>query len=530
MYKVIIVDDESVIRESLANLVDWPSLGFEVAARFRDGQEAIDYITKAPVDVILTDIKMTFVSGLDVAKYVHENKLPIKVVLISGYKEFEFARQAISYNVVHYLLKPTRLSEINRIFKDIKLQLDKEDQEKRQYQELIPILQEQFLFDLVMGAIRDEKEIKRRIALLGMDISLGNRCCVISVKLSQFEQYLNSQWEYGKDNFYTAIRNILRGQQDNVNYFPIYDMQDNQSVIQVLAVSSVDTSEDLLRQGVERHFDAVKQSIEGLFGLKISIDIHRIYENIIEMVADNKSIMHAVDFKNTGNAQAMDVEAIDKFSEPYKLFMSYISAGNIEAVRNLFDGFMAEIGGMDVRTVRDFVVKLFAMLSNKLEEIGVNMYIASDRFNYDDILKSKNIEAMRRWGRAVLDDITAYMSRYREASDKKVIQQAKQFMMKNYYKDISLEDVADYVFLSPVYFSRFFKEQTSENFVDYLISIRMKKAMELLAKPQYKIYDVASMVGYKSAKYFSRLFKDYTGFTPSEYRHNFLEGSAKADE
>jgi len=125
-YRLIIADDEAHIRDGLSEMVDWKQLGFHIVDKLEDGQQVIDSLTLNPVDAILTDIQMPRKTGLDVAMHVFQNRLPIKIVLISGYREFEFAKQAVNYNVNHYLLKPTRLSEISEVFKNVKQQLDDE--------------------------------------------------------------------------------------------------------------------------------------------------------------------------------------------------------------------------------------------------------------------------------------------------------------------------------------------------------------------------------------------------------------------
>lgn len=124
MYRVIIADDEEYVRMGIAEVVDWHSMGFEIVRCMSDGREVIDYLQSHEVDVVLTDIKMTFVSGLDVAQYVHRGKRGERVVLLSGYQEFKLAKEAIQYQVVHYLLKPTDVNELVSVFQEIKRDLD----------------------------------------------------------------------------------------------------------------------------------------------------------------------------------------------------------------------------------------------------------------------------------------------------------------------------------------------------------------------------------------------------------------------
>ena len=134
MYRLIIADDEKRIRMGLKNIIDWEKLGFEVTEIFSDGQEVIEYLEYVMPDVILTDIKMNYISGIEVVKYVFEHKLPCKVVLLSGYQEFELAVQAIRYGAEDYLLKPTDVEKLEETFLKLKEKLERIKKErKKQY-------------------------------------------------------------------------------------------------------------------------------------------------------------------------------------------------------------------------------------------------------------------------------------------------------------------------------------------------------------------------------------------------------------
>lgn len=125
MYKILIVDDETELRNGIANYFPWNEFGFEVAALAEDGREALDIISDRPVDVILTDIMMPKMNGIELAREVHNRSLPIKVLFLSGYREFEYAQSAIEYNVSNYIVKPTRYSQLQNIFSKLKLELDR---------------------------------------------------------------------------------------------------------------------------------------------------------------------------------------------------------------------------------------------------------------------------------------------------------------------------------------------------------------------------------------------------------------------
>lgn len=527
-YKIIIVDDEKIIREGLANIMDWQSIGFEVVARLKDGREALEYIERNSVDVIVTDIKMTFVSGLEVAKYIYEQKPEIKVVLISGYKEFEFAQQAIKYNVEHYILKPTKLNELTAIFSDIKIKLDREAELRKQKQiekqyldEVFPLLKEQFFVDLFMGVLQDKEEIVKRIQLIGLDIDPEKSvCCFAAIKLVSYDEYVEKKWMYGKDKFHTAVKNYFEVQTDEIHYYPTYRVHDTlQSLI--LIPEKVDISD--ATAFIEQHFINIKSGFKELFDMEITLEVQQSFKNIFEIITKRKPIIPSG--SNNSFMKMINEKEFNKLMEQQKLFMSYINAGNIKAVEALFDVFLKELAFTDARVIQNFVIDLFALLGNKLKDNGIDIYSATHwKFNYNEILVLNDIPEIRLWGKAMLNGISEYVSNSGKSSESNIIQKVKEYLNNNYSSDISLEDAADLVFLSPTYFSRIFKQQTGDNFIDYVVRLRIEKAKELLVDTQYKTYEISSLVGYKSARYFSKIFKGFTGFTPSEYRNSLCKG------
>lgn len=532
-YKIIIVDDEKIIREGLANIMDWQSVGFEVVAQLKDGREALEYIERNPVDVVVTDIKMTFISGLEVARHIYEKKPGIRVVLISGYKEFEFAHQAIKYNVEHYILKPTKLNELMAIFGDIKLKLDREAEARKQKQmekqyldEVFPLLKEQFFVDLFMGVIQDKEEVIKRIQLIGLDIDPEKSvCCFAGIKLLSYDEYVERTWKYGKDKFHTAVKNYFQVQTNEMHYYPIYRVHDTIQAL-ILIPEKVDISD--AAGFIEQRFINIKSGFKELFDMEIALEIQQSFKNIFEIITRRKSILPST--SDNSFMKMIDERDFNKLMEQQKLFMSYINAGNIKAVESLFDVFLNELAFMDARVIQNFVIDLFALLANKLKDIGIDIYSATHwKFNYNEILVLSDMQEIRLWGKAMLEGISEYVSGSARSSESNIIQKVKEYLNNNYSSDISLEDAADLVFLSPNYFSRIFKQQTGENFIDYVVRLRIEKAKELLADTQYKTYEISSLVGYKSARYFSKIFKAFTGFTPSEYRNSLYKGEDGRD-
>lgn len=198
MYKLIIIDDEERIRRGMCNSINWGDLGFNLAADFEDGKEAIEYLKCNQVDVVLTDIKMAEVSGLEVAKYVFENAESTKVVIMSGYREFDYAKKAIEYNVLQYLLKPVDIEETCKTFAGIKGKLDAEssvrirnERDSHEAGERLPVLKKQFLYNVFMGIIKSS-DVLEMAEMSGFDSdTLSKRCCIVVDLCDKYETVIN---------------------------------------------------------------------------------------------------------------------------------------------------------------------------------------------------------------------------------------------------------------------------------------------------------------------------------------------------
>ena len=435
MYSVILVDDEEIIRRGMTIIINNQIQGFNIVETFEDGKEAIEFLAENNVDVVLTDINMTDISGLELAKYIYENKPETKTIIISGYKEFEYAKKAIEYNVQHYLLKPTKPEELEKVLTDVKEKLDEEKniklfnmKNKEKYEDLLSVLSQQFFTELILREMRDRKEISEKIELLSLDINIDKDFChLISVTIDDYDEYLNHEWKHGKERLNMAICNLVCSHKGTVEIYTAF-IQKNQ--IFFVAIDCISQNEDLSQQLVYKYLNQTENYMVLHFNLKVEIKIEKSFSNILSLGVHN-----------------------------YKHF------------------------------------------DNKLHgESGISTDLLLNNIKID------------------------------EKSEEIIILKAKKYIDSNWNKDISLTDVAEHVFLNPAYFSRLFKQLTAENFIDYIIKIRIEKAIELMKEHKYKIYEISDKIGYKSSKYFTKIFKENTGYSPAEYSRIILQTNEGYDE
>lgn len=428
MYRIILLDDEEIIREGLVDFIPWSELGFDLVATFEDGKDAIAYLDHNSVDVILSDIMMAEVSGLELAEYVCQHHPRTKMAILSGYKEFEFAQQAIQCNVKHYLLKPMELDELRRVLRQLKQELDEEHEameEKRRSHELLPLLQEQFFSDLLMGALWNSEEMLRRSKLIQLPYAEAGGCCVIELEL-EAEEWSDNGWE----SFVAGLRKwVLGARMEHFRMYPVLNSYMGYRIVGVFAPGS-DMKE--LLPAVQAQLEKIRKSAAAIFNVRLRAVGQSVYGDLAELARSSSRL----------RSYRESVKPITELAEP---------------------------------------------------------------------------EEIRSLGRHTLEEVVKETVPHKSVSSMALVEKAQQFMSGQYHLDLSLEQVADQVFLHPVYFSRLFKQCTGMNFSDYLMRLRIERAMELLREGDLKVYEAGQRVGYGNAKYFNRVFKQVTGMTPRDY-------------
>ncbi|MCK9478540.1 MAG: response regulator [Firmicutes bacterium] len=506
MYKVIIADDEKFIRNGLSKFITGEKLGFNVVQSFSDGFEAIEYIRENNVDVVLTDIRMLKVTGIEVAKFVYENKPDIKVVLISGYKEFEYAKKAMEFGVKHYILKPTDFDEVRDVFKELKELLDKEQEaqkEQENYRELLSSLKEEFYIDLCLDAFRDKGVLMKKVRTLGFSDNINAcPCAIMNIEMEQYEYYSTLKWKYGKDRLMNVFSNMFNVVQDDLESFLVYQRNKH---IKLFVISGMPVNIDVFKKKCEDKIKELLVQLKEFFCTDFYLADIGWFHNIYGVAEFNGNTD-----KPTDNEEAL--------LEKYNLLISHITSGNADEVQSIFDSFARKVSEYTLDDVKSWVHDILSQMYGRLETIfGVDVSkIGAKKYDYENIfLIDDKIVILERCQKAV-SDITKYVKTKKLTTNDIVIANAKKYIDENYDKDISMQDVADFVYYSSKYFSRLFKELTGERFSEYLVKIRMNRAIELL-KDGERPDKVSAKVGYRDSKYFARMFKQYTGYSLKEY-------------
>lgn len=527
MYKVIIADDERRIREGLKKQMPWEELGFEVVNTFADGEEVIEYLEYMPVDVVLTDIRMPHGTGIDVARYVYESKLSCKVVFISAYKEFEQAVQGMKFGVEDYILKPTRIEEFKELFMKFKVDLDAKalDQSSRKEKEerwdnALPILKEKFACDLIMGALDNKEYISQRMKVIypNLDPQFCS-CALVNLTIEEYEYFTKECWKYSLEQFDDVIYNFIRMAQQDVDYYIIYKFRDKVKLFVILGKNA--QNEETQEIHVQKTIDSLVNLFREVLKLKITAEIDSVYNSIYQVVETREDIL-------VKNAR----QAISNLhmQEQKKLLMTNVTLGHISVAKKIFYNLLKSMNQGDTQYRVQFLVELFAQISEFLRENHPAVFQDVQPFiHYQSLVNLSSEEEILAYSNRIFDKIKLREAENNEEKES-LVQRVKVYIEEHIFEDIILEDVAELLFLSTAHLSRLFKKQTGESFLQYVTKRKMEKAVELLHDPQYKAYHIGQMLGYKTARYFSKLFYNYTGYYPSQYRKQILYMGGDSDE
>lgn len=526
MYKVVIADDEKIIQEGLTESIDWEELGFEIVGCFSDGTDVIEYLDMMPVDVVITDIMMSRADGIEVAKYVQQAALPCKVVFISGHSDFELARKAVKYGVKEYMLKPIQLDEVTAVLHKIKDELDRDANDtafrfkQEQHRSRLQLfLKEQFINSLTLGAFDDRKEIEERIQFLfpGCSPELAP-CLLLDAHIKNIAETVEEEWDSSLELFYEELYRFVDEDKDTGLLHILYKDKEKLRLFAVLGIQCADL--DTAQTVCAGYADQLGGRLSQCLKTQVTLSVKRVFSNIFK-VAELRELLLA------GNSDFYDKDIL--LQEQKKLIVSNILLGNFTVSQKVMTGMVKSLALEDLRYCRNVVVDIFACVNEALRENDPKLYrLVRPYIDYHLIVNLQSPADIERYCLRLFGRMKDREDRKEQFDSGALVSHMKQYVHDHIFEDILVEDIAEEVFFSVSHLRRVFKKETGETFLQYVIRKKMEKAVELLHDPKYKVYQISDMLGYKSSRYFSKLFYNNIGCFPGEYRKDVLhmrEGS-----
>ncbi len=516
MYKVFIVDDEYRIKERLQNLTDWASTPFVFCGEASDGEMALSQINELKPDIVITDIQMPFMDGLELSSILRSTMPWIQIIIISGYDEFEYAKNALKIGVTDYLLKPIKFEELNRVLEKAIKKINDEKEKSRKLLQMedrlnsIKSLQKDFLFESLISGKFDKREIIEQYREYGIDL-ISKYYIVIDVKINCKTGIDNIEVKTFCKVALEKIANILLYYKTPDRMIVVLRSNDEQELIE----------QAFLLSGTIRH------SINEIEQHKTIIGIGNAVSRLSDISRSYMDANKARSFINDMNLDQIlyikDVEKMlsDKAYYTEKNRLDVLSRLEAEEV----DGFLFDMFDDDKYEERmhryHTICNIVFQCNHIVSSLGGDAKDILQDISEEDIVNMVGLERdnlVQDLKRIIIKTIEyrkeSSVSKYSE-----VIWRAKNYIFDHYSNSgLSLNEVAKHVCLSPNHFSMVFSNETQTTFIEFLTKTRIENAKKLLLDTDLKLSIIANHVGYNEPQYFSYIFKKYTKQTPSGFR------------
>lgn len=533
MYKVLLVDDEILVRDAMKQTINWESLGYELVGDCENGRDAIDFIDRKNVDLVLTDICMPYVDGIELCKYLYENYPEIKVVIFSGFSDFEYAKQAIRYKVVEYMLKPITAVELRQLLIGMKEKFDstmKEKNEKyllkktyKNYKKSHNVIRASLLKKLVLGTQSVGKTLGE-LEEVGVTLRASEyQVCVIEIDRFSKLYEIKDEEKMEASLMGFAVENISN--EIITKYNMGISFQEDTRVNLLLyssPVKSNTTIHDICNRIREKVYEIIKLTLTIGIGTRVMKieDLNISYTNALEAINYRFTLGEGrlLDMENIYQRGKKDISLDDLIKE----LIIAMKSNSVISVNSIF----TQIGQKIIEYVVSpnrvylFCQQIIRTIIVEFSEIKGSEIIGDQQKNllFDKIVNSKSLEdalmTVQNFTLFVLEEV----GKLNQTNAKRQALLATDYIKKNYGdNNLNLNGICTYLSISTSHFSSLFKESTGKTFMEYLIGVRMDKAKELIEQTTLKNYEIAERVGFSDPHYFSISFKRATGMSPTEY-------------
>ena len=520
LYRVLLVDDEEDIREGISRKMDWLGLGFSLVGEAANGQDALELAESLRPDVILTDIKMPFMDGLELCRILTDRLPAARFVVFSGFDAFEYAKQAIQMNVVEYILKPINADELSAVLRRLKDQLDRERAERRnvellrsRYMENLPVLRELFYANLLDGRIEPGTE-RERAAHLDIDLQ-GEEWAVGLAYIGSDRRDALSTLSVQK-----LLEESLTADRCRLTLY-------NDWVAVIVSLTESFTIYDLIRV-----LDRVCTLAASYLGLTLTVGVGAPCKELSGMARSAAEARTALEYRSmVGRGQVIYIGDLEPdggqvltFEEAdERTLTAAVRLGSEQEVRDAAAALAGKIreANPSAGQYNLFLMELVTHLMKMTRRSGVGVEeVFGTGFSLpiqDSALPS--LEELEDWCAERYLRFRTLIRRRQTDSAGQTVETAKEYIRQHYAEsDLSVEKLCAYLHLSSTYFSTLFKRETGTSFTAYVTTVRMEAAAEAIRGTEEKTYLIAQRCGYEDPNYFSYVFKRHFGVTPTKYR------------
>ncbi|MCI9264381.1 MAG: response regulator [Oscillospiraceae bacterium] len=527
-YRVLLVDDEEEIRSGISRKIDWPSLGFTLVGEAANGEEALELCDQLHPDVVLTDIKMPFMDGLELCRRLRQSLPGAKLVVFSGFDDFEYARQAVSMGVSEYILKPINAQELSGVLTRLRELLDAQRLEhrdmealRRHYEESLPILRELFYTRLLSGQLSPD-QIQDRAARYDIHLPPG----LWTAALIHADLPDHAADAERDELLLLSVQSFLE-KQFSLEDCPFLSVLYGDLPVLLVRLPAPDRLYPLLEE-----LERLSRLSQSYLGVPLTAGVGLPCHGPEELHRSVKGARSALDYRVLkgsgrvifiGDLEPQVPATLSFEEEDQRTLSAAVKLGTPQQVEQVVGEMMDRLrqAGLSLSQCHLFLLELVAFLLRLTRSGGVaveavfgpnfNGSISTDHFS--------GPEELGRWLRERCLRLQELLGRQRSDSAWRLVEQAKSFIAAHYAdSELSVDTVCSHLHLSPTYFSTLFKREVGMPFTTYVTEIRMDEAARLLRDTAEKTYLIAERTGYTDPNYFSYVFKRRFGLSPSKYR------------
>lgn len=535
MYSVLIADDESLARSVIKTIISKNICGLEVVGEAENGRQAIEMNRTLKPDIIIMDIKMPGINGIDASKDILVEFPNVSILILTAYDNFDYIKRALDLGVKGYILKPVKEDElvlkVNKViseFDDIINNSGVKEEIESKIKVVRPLIENELISSFVSGNFNIEKA-NNYLNFLQIEIASGYFMLISSGQSISRDINENIRLRIFKDKMYNVAQNHL-----NMMKKCYFGNCVGNTIIAFFPVKAGENEYDTYKEAILIGGE-IKSRMKVIENIDVAIGIGNVYSGIqnlnksyneanfaLKMASIGSKVIHFgnLDEKNWQDSQIRyPIELENKLIEQIKI-------GNMENARELADNIVSSIisSTCKVDYIKECLIELFTVLKRNVIKLGADLYNLGYSRIVNELNALNDIDEIYLWCKTNTNNLLD-MIENKSGNSKEVIGKALEYINRYFARHITLESVADELGISPQYLSKIFKETYGSNFIDYITTKRMEYAEELLSKKDADIKEVSKAVGYGDTHYFCKVFKKCTGLTPKQFQVQKIIGN-----
>lgn len=533
MLKILIVDDEHYFRQGFKILLPFEDYGFEICGEARNGEEALQKVIELKPDIVVVDINMPVMDGLEFSQAVKDKGLNTRIIILTGYGEFAYAKHAIELGVHNYLLKPVSVDELKKTLLSLKeiintalnFKLDM-DYLKSQVKETLPIIKDRFLYELLKGNLTiSQDKILDKLRQFKINIQ-AKYYCILVCELDIPEDRVCDEEE--KQLWRFAVSNIAVEILES-NNIKVFQQDINEIICIWLGIEENNYVDD--QSNIIILSDHIIESVQRYLNFTVTIGIGETYPDIYDVSVSYKEACFALRNKITlGTNTVISFSAVNEMKlmgNPYSMerraeLLMNMRLDNAEEINTLIDCIFRELSANNT-SIDQFLVTCIEMISTCFEFLSETGQNYSDVFQkqsnlIEELQAKKSIVEMNKWIKDLFSLTTSYVFSRRKSKSQRIVNAVIEYIESNYYnEELDIDELARNLYINYGHLCYLFKKESGKTINDFITEFRINKAKELMDNGNHFVQDIANKVGYTDQGYFGKCFKKYTGLTPSKY-------------